>query len=193
MRLDIIGLAGRAGSGKNFLAETYFRPRGFYPVALADHGKMTAVGRGVATLEEVMVTKPPAVRDYLQQELTERGRHVYGADVWSRTTYAWMCHWAAQWGVRRFVVTDVRFPEEIDFLHEREGVVYYVDAPRRVAAKARQYPAKLNAHVSETALLGSEHLYDGVLSNDPEFAGSVERQIDGLLRAHRLSSAAASP
>jgi hypothetical protein len=179
---EVIALAGRSGAGKDHVARTYFAPRGWRPVAFADHGRVTLVAREQATLEELLVTRPPDKRKLIQEELTERGRHVYGDEVWCRALYTWLELYRARWGFDRFVVTDLRFPAEADYVHRHDGLVYEVHAPARVAGAAMA-PA-LRAHASETALVGVPGLYDGTILNDPEYADAVGTQVAGLLRAH---------
>jgi hypothetical protein len=58
-KLDIIGLAGKSGTGKDHIAKTYFQPLGFKSFSFAWHPKVFLVGKGLATHEEVFVTKPP--------------------------------------------------------------------------------------------------------------------------------------
>ena len=64
---DIIALSGRIGSGKDFIYNQYLFPLGYRKFALADHFKIWIVGQGLATYEEVFITKPPKVRHLLQQ------------------------------------------------------------------------------------------------------------------------------
>jgi hypothetical protein len=185
--LIVVGLAGRAGSGKNYVADHYFKPHGFLPVALADHFKATVAGRGLATYEEAFHTKPRQVRTLLQTEGTENGWMRWGPKVWPETLYTWMRHWERNWGFHKFVVTDVRFPHEITALHERGALVYGVQAPERAAAYAERLTDEQRNHSSERALIGMEHLFDGLIENDPD-SPDVGRQLAALLAAHRVGA-----
>ena len=69
--IKIIGLCGRAGSGKDFIAEHFLQPLGYVPVALANGFKHKVIGMG-NSIHDVFVEKPPDVRKLLQEEGTVR-------------------------------------------------------------------------------------------------------------------------
>lgn len=188
MRLQVIGLAGRAGSGKNFLADQYFAPLGFRQVALADHMKAAFVGQGLSEYDEVFHHKTERSRTLLQDEGMRLRAH-YGVDVWARILWTWMERWAETWGQTQYVITDIRFPNEIEYLQRQNALVYGIEAPRRVAAYATTMRPDHRAHVSEMSLAGGTHLYDGVIDNDPQHATTVGLQVAGLLRAHGFAGA----
>lgn len=151
MTLRVLGLSGKAGSGKDYIAANYLKPLGFLPIALADAIKEEAVARGLCTYEEAFHTKPPHVRDLLQQLGTELGRDQYGEDIWCRRTHARMQRMAEQWGFTKFVITDVRFRNEVRFVQqEMGGEVLRVFAPDRVANNGM--PDELRTHRSEIDL-----------------------------------------
>lgn len=177
-KLEIIGLSGKASSGKDFIFENYIRPLGYYRFALADHFKIWAVGKGSATYEEVFHTKPPHIRKILQQTGTEEGRNVYGEDVWCNTALAWMTHLTKTWGIEKYCVTDIRFPNEAAFVKRNGGKVFRIHAPKRVANSSLNEEAR--RHVSETSL--DEYMeFHGYILNDPEDSPFVERRINILL------------
>jgi hypothetical protein len=176
---QVIGLHGKAGSGKNYIAETIIQPLGFAPFAYAFALKNFAVGKKLATYTQVYRGKgDPAVRHLLQQEGTERGRKVYGDDVWVLTTLAWMETLAELWGVQNFVVTDVRFPNEVKLIQDLGGRVYHIEAPSRtdqtggMDTTARQH----SSEVSLDEFAG----FDGVINNDVG-VDDLEEQVLGLM------------
>lgn len=158
MGLQIIGISGKAGSGKDYLANTYLRPLGFRPIALADQIKALAVGRGHCTYQEAWHTKPPEVRKLLQQLGTELGRNTFHENVWVDTLGAWLELFGEKWGEERFVVTDVRFPNEVEGIQKLGGFVVRMWAPDRVADNGM--PDALRLHPSETALDAFDPLVD---------------------------------
>lgn len=176
--MRIIGLAGRSGVGKSTLSSTYLRPFGFAEAALADEIKIRAVATGVATYEQVFTLGPklPHVRTWLQEEGTERGRDVFGQDVWVRALLARMRRMSETGGSQRFVVTDVRFANEVRGIRQAGGIVLLVDAPSRNASNGMTESQRL--HPSETGLDGlSLEEFDGVVLNDPEHADTVGWQL----------------
>jgi hypothetical protein len=184
MQIQVIGLSGKAGTGKDWIFENYLRPAGYHRWALADHFKIWAVGRGLATYQEVFHTKPPHVRKALQQIGTEEGRLVYGESVWLDTTWAWMHHLAAMWGIDKFCVTDARFPNEVEYIQSHGGKVLRINAPIRAAQSDLTEEAKL--HISETALDNySLDKFDGIIQNDPDVKRSeILESIGDVLGNH---------
>jgi hypothetical protein len=174
----VIGLAGGAGVGKDTLALKYLKPMGFVPLALADEIKYKVVARGDATYEEVFVTKPPKIRTLLQEEGTERGRNVFGEEYWMDQLFARVGYYNVRWGMDKFVVTDVRFPNEVTGIQKRGGRVYQIVAPARYAANGMTEAAR--NHPSERSL-DTFTGYDGVIHNDIGEEQTIQRQIDALL------------
>lgn len=151
MKLEVIGLSGKAGSGKDFLATQVLIPfYGYKQYALAWPLKALAYARlGDMPYNDVYKIKPPAVRKMLQQLGTEGGRDVYGDDYWTNQAYAWMRTLAETGYGNKFVITDVRFPNEAEFVRSLGGKVIRLEfGPGRhsvLSGEAAQ-------HVSETAL-----------------------------------------
>lgn len=196
--LTLIGLSGKAGSGKDYLAEHYLRPLGFLPVALADGVKDWAIARGLCTYEEAYHTKPPHVREVLQQLGTEEGRRVFGENLWCLHLHARLRRIAERWGLTKFAVTDIRFPNEVTFVQQRDGVVYRLFAPDRVAATS--LTALQRVHDSEIALDPYDPVeangkwvhrdttikYDALIDNRTRYAPLVDTQMTHALRVHDI-------
>jgi hypothetical protein len=172
----LIGLSGGAGVGKTHLINHYLRKWGYYDAPLADELKVRAVAQGVASYEDAFFHKPPSVRKWLQEEGTERGRDVYGENIWCNTLLTRLRRAAATWGLQRFVVSDVRFPNEVNFVLDNGGIVLRIEAPQRYALNGMSEEAR--QHRSERALDDFPvQRYTGLLFNDPEYADSVEWQL----------------
>lgn len=173
--IQVIGVSGKAGTGKDFIAQNILRPIGYYQFSLAWHFKVWTVGKGTGTHEEVFVTKPPHVRKELQLEGTERGRHAYGDDVWCNTTAEWLNVLHEHWGINKFVIPDVRFPNEVRFIQNTfGGKVLGIHAPTRAESSSLTPEARL--HESETALddfVG----FDAIINNEPSNIRNVRTEI----------------
>lgn len=172
---EVVGLSGKAGSGKDFIAQHYLAPLGYIQFSFAWHFKVWLVGKGEATHEEVFYTKPPHIRKLIQQEGTERGRNVYGPNVWCDTTAEWLRVLAENAGIRKFVIPDVRFPNEVELIHSLGGKVIRVHAPYRAANSNLTEEAR--QHISETILDEYQH-FDWIIYNDPDMAETVSTQIN---------------
>jgi hypothetical protein len=164
--VQVIGMSGQARSGKDFLTKEALVPKGFLPLALANHFKVTAMAKGAPglTLGELDIRqmwetdKDAKHRKVLQLEGTERGRNIYGEDIWCRHLEAWMYYFATK-GFRRFVVTDVRFRNEVEWVHRLGGRVYRITG-RGGLTDGRQ------VHQSERDLEGFTG-FDRIIDNNP--------------------------
>lgn len=147
---NMIGFAGKAGSGKNYLAEL-LRSRYYVPMAFALALKQESMAVYGFSAHEVFVEKRPEVRKILQQYGVTRREATPKRDWWTKRAGALMDALTAG-GVltppHRWVMTDVRFPNEVDFVRERGGAVFRIvtDRPYPLAGT----PA--GEHESETAL-----------------------------------------
>jgi hypothetical protein len=147
VKLDIIGLSGKSGSGKDFVGREILRPAGYHQWAFAWPMKNEAVGIGFS-YDEVHNTKPPAVRDWLQNRGTRDGWEKHGRFYWCQIAEAWLRTLHEQWGISKFYFTDVRFLHEAEFIKSLGGKLVRINAgdrPLRLTGEAA-------LHVSETAL-----------------------------------------
>jgi hypothetical protein len=185
MKFELIAISGKAGTGKDFIYDTHLRPLGYHRWALADHFKIWLAGQGKWGYDDVFHNKPPAVRSDLQQEGTERGRNVFGDNIWCNVTLTWFRLLNETWGINKFIITDIRFPNEVAFVQENGGKVIRIHAPKR-AAKSKLTEIQ-KQHISETAL---DHFdkFDGILYNDPEHSETVKRQLKDLLNEEETES-----
>lgn len=190
-KIEVVGLAGQAGVGKDFLAKTFFSRYGYLSTALADEIKVRVVASRRATFEEVFVTKPPHIRKLLQEEGTERGRDVHGEDYWADVLEAKLRTNLFRWPhLGRYAVCDVRFSNEVAWIKRLGGRVFKVDAPKRYAANGMTEEAR--QHRSERALDGFTD-FDGVIRNDPDDASTVEDQVRDLLGVWPLAREDSDP
>ena len=183
----LLGLSGYARSGKDTVADILF-DHGFKRLAFADTLR-EAIYRlnptvflqnddwaGFVPLQEVVDTfgweqakkVTPEVRDLLQRLGTEVGRDMFGTNFWVDQTFRKLESDPGQ----RFVLTDVRFPNEADAVRDAGGFVLRV---------RREGFGPVNGHSSETALDGYE--FDAFIDNDgtiPELATQVAELVDHL-------------
>lgn len=177
MSLQLIGISGKAGSGKDYVANTVLEPLGFQRWSLAWHFKIWAVGQGLATYDEVFNTKPPEVRKMLQEMGTEQGRNVYGENIWCDTAAAWIQLLREMWGQGLIVIPDIRFPNEVEMVQRLGGKVLRIQAARRVETSSLSEEAR--KHASETALDGYDP-FDGYILNDFDEPVRLDRQFEAL-------------
>lgn len=160
--VNVIGLSGKAGSGKDFLATRAVVPYGFVPLALANQFKVSAVIKRGLPFDQVFgpTPKSPDTRDILQKMGTEFGRDNFGEDVWCRALELWMLY-MVEHGVDRFVITDVRFINEVEWIYGLGGEVF------RITGRGGAETEETQQHISETELDGYDD-WSAVIDNSPE-------------------------
>ena len=145
----LIGISGRAGAGKDLLA-THLAPFGYVRVAFADPLREMALAidplvsfRHLAEMVESIgwdrAKKNPEVRRFLQRLGTEGVRSFLGADTWVRLAEERI----AALGDVPVVITDVRYPNEVELVRRLGGLWCHVNRPDAAAVPG---------HVSEEAL-----------------------------------------
>lgn len=177
--MKILGLAGFAGSGKDYIAKEFFQKMGFFKVSLANGFKHKVVGSG-KDYGEVFTDgeKDPETRDLLQQEGTERGRDIYGKDIWVRTLESYMLWNYHHNNIKNFVISDVRFHNEVAWL-KSVGTAIFVESDR-----AYELEGNMANHPSEAELrdMGAS-TWDFILINDKEIGKDhLHQQIDYLVQ-----------
>lgn len=179
-RIQVVGLSGKLGTGKDYIAKKYFFPNGYRQISLAWHFKVWVVGQGLATWEEVFETKPDHVRTLLQKLGTEQGRNVYGENIWVDTMFAWIQTYAHYWDEHKFIIPDIRFPNEVEGLRQNGGRVFRIYAPKRNRFAAATDEQRL--HASEVSLDNyPTNKFDGIIYNDPDDSADLDEQMNRLI------------
>lgn len=159
--VDIVGLSGKARSGKDYLARTVVVPQGYLPLSLANHFKISAAAKNpLLLIQELWETdKSDEMRRFLQEEGTERGRNVYGENIWLRHAELWMYYFGL-FGMTKFVFPDLRFENEVEWVQGLGGRVFRIQGRGGLTGDAA-------AHPSETAL--DDYVgFDARIDNSPE-------------------------
>ena len=166
----LIGLAGYARAGKDTVAEILVSEHGFHRIAFAD-----ALKGVLADLNPLMgshtrlsdrlehgweqAKSEPEVRMLLQR-LGMACRNHIRSDVWVDAVFAHIEAAMDNEGPARWVISDVRFPDEAAAIRERGGQVWRVERPGF---------GPVNDHVSESALAAGFH-FDQLIANDGTLA-----------------------
>ena len=170
--MKIIGLSGKAGAGKDWLAGL-LRPAGYIPWAFALPMKAAGFGAGFTRLE--LHQKPERVRKWLQEYGTQKHRNRYRQDFWIRAAEFWLEHLAKLGAVEKIVMTDVRFPNEAEWVRGQGGHCVRLwhsqgdMVPGLTGGSPRVYPLRGTPaanHPSETALDDQGNLFRLHMVND---------------------------
>jgi hypothetical protein len=185
----LIGLTGPARTGKTTTAHHLTLDYGFECYAFADplRDALSAIFHlspenfeGSAK-EEPIAWLGRSPRQLMQLLGTEWGRHMISANLWIDLAEQRLDGLAdASWPAPHFVISDVRFENEADFIRKRGGVIVHLqrfDAP------------KVNPHASEAGV--SLHKNDLVLVNDGDLP-SLQHQIKELIQTLQARSARAA-
>jgi len=136
----VFGLSGKAGSGKDTMAKYLCNMYGFYRVAFGDGLKDHCV-----SVHGWDGKKDDAGRNLLQVEGTDKHREAY-PDVWVDIARVKIKMLEAD-GYDKIVITDMRFPNEFDFVNSfNDG--YCI----RIEGRKYNMGEEAENHRSETAL-----------------------------------------
>ena len=177
----VIGLSGQAGVGKDFVARWMQQklPNAMI-VGFADQLKLNTMMSHSLSFDSVFGNKTREIRQLLQQTGTEQGRDVHGKDIWIRYLRGWMQLHHTRSGIENFIVTDCRFPNEVEFIKSYPNhLVIRIIAPIRNIERLEQEGSAGTTnilHSSEAEL--SYTLFDHCIYNDP--------QDDLYLQLHKL-------
>lgn len=162
--LAIIGLAAKIAAGKDHMAKVISTRRGFFQISFADHLKMTLIARGEMSWEDAYVIKPQWVRDRLQQFGTEDIRDTVDSDFWVKALEGWIQTIHHRHKVTKFIVSDVRFINEVEWIHENEGVVIRLDSDRE---SVEELTPEQTTHRSEVSL-DNYKFHHHILNNEED-------------------------
>lgn|GEM_PF-98824 len=189
----LIGLSGKKGSGKDTAADALVHDFGYERHAFASRLK-AAVTRldpiidvddegiyryasAVVDHGEERVKAWPEARRLLQRMGTEVGRDLFGDSFWVDQTMR-----DVDASGTPVVITDVRFPNEVQAIRERGGIVVRIERDGLPE----------DAHPSEHAL--DDYTFDVVIQNEgtvDEFKRDVSERLSSLIDSYGGKSARA--
>lgn len=188
--MQLYGFSGKISSGKNFISEQIFNkyinsidPKNTLVLSFADHFKVDVCTKDKIYYDRVFVKKDNESRKLLQLRGTEQGRKLYGENIWVDTLATWMKLYHSR-GVTRFIICDVRFKNEVEFIKSLGGKVIRINAiNRNLDAIKREAGDDINLfnsiknHVSETEL-DDYTGFDLVVNNDY----GQEQEVDTIIK-----------
>jgi len=171
-KIRIYGFSGKLGSGKNYVAEHIFKPTGT-PIYLAfgDQLKMDLCAREHFSYDSIFHAKDHKSRIALQKYGTEM-RDKYGPHIWVTYLHNWIKMHTDR-GFRTFIITDLRYPNEFNWLKALGGITIRIDAPQRNLDELKKETAddpdkmkEISTHSSEIALDNYLDQFDYIINND---------------------------
>jgi hypothetical protein len=173
----IVGITGRAGAGKDTVADYLVDTYGFGKTSFAGPIKdmiNTLLGEQPEAWEDrewketpILCGKSPR---YLAQTLgTEWGRRIVGEDIWVRLALD------ASNDFEHLVISDVRFDNEAEAIHEAGGYIIQVCRNNTLT--------QLTEHASERGV--DPRLIDWAVFNEHDF-DHMYGQLDVFLEAYNI-------
>ena len=200
--MRLIGLRGKKGVGKNFVAnqikaeaeslgwsygeDCFAGPFKEFAVNVlglpaaqvygSDKDKNTPTQYSWEPLAKrlgISKSGPMTVREVLQTLRTELGREIWGLDIWTSA----LKNRVQKVEVDLCVVTDVRYNNEADLIHSMGGEVWLVDGPQR----GDEF-AKNDRHSSENEFPSYDKVIVNGLGDDAaSIRGKVKEALNGSL------------
>lgn len=172
--INFIGVSGIAKSGKNYLSKQIIQEFNYsiIPLSNAKWFKCEAVELEDLPYEEVFGEKEKSEesRSFLQ-ERGQSGREQYGHDVWINIVELNMRYFY-NFGFNNFILTDIRFPNECERVHDFGGSVY-----RITRQNAGAETEKTRNHETETKLYDYDN-FDEYINNSID---QQEQAIDEII------------
>jgi len=179
----LIAFSGLKGSGKDTAAKVLISEYGFTKVAFADAVRELALiidpwipthYYGMIRLSELIADAGwdwakrniSEVRKLLQVIGTEAGRNFFHEDVWIEILNKQFP--GLSWDDTRYVITDCRFENEVEFVHEKHGSICWIDRPEVTS----------DGHASESVAIRDK--VDYILNNNSSIA-QLEEDVRLLL------------
>tara|TARA_A100001015_G_scaffold286842_1_gene356000 strand:- start:1817 stop:2383 length:567 start_codon:yes stop_codon:yes gene_type:complete len=176
--MKIIGLLGNQGVGKSYISqyisdELYKLNKKSIILAFADHFKIDCVCKHNIEYNRVFGDKDLESRKLLQKVGTEEGRDVFGQNIWINVVENWIKVFYSR-GIEYFIISDVRFLNEVEWIKSINGIVIKINAPERhkICLKKESNnnldnENEIKAHISEIEINKITN-YDLIINNDFE-------------------------
>lgn len=171
--LTLIGLTGLAGAGKDTVRQILESQHGFIgfgfadPIRnmlrtlLSDNGVSESWMDERALKEQQIPTLGKSYRELAQTLGTEWGRTVLGQDFWLRIAESYLYDIASTtFGPQHFVISDVRFQNEADWVRQRGGVIWRVERPGTQSVRAHVSEQGATAIKADAVLVNNSSIED---------------------------------
>lgn len=191
----LIGLTGKLGSGKDYIAHNVIIPIleklkcRYLQCAFGDQIKINVMTKYNISFNEVYVNKTAQSRKLLQTEGTDIARS-QDIDIWIKYIDNWIKVHEMR-GISVYIISDVRFKNEFKFIKENNGIIIKVFAPQRNHYRLMQESKgdttiydQIKQHASECDLDEiSDNDYDMVIHNDIKNNNDFEKTLEHIINS----------
>lgn len=185
------------GSGKDYIAKevvgNYLRTRGiqYIHIAFSDALKVQLMATDGVPFDALYMKKTAISRKLLQSRAMEMRKD--NDKIWINYVDAWITVYGSR-GTQVILISDVRFPIEMDYIKMRGGLIFRIIAPMRTMKKMKEETennaeeiAKIKGHISETAFdnmdTDGDTLFDAIIYNDNATKDTIMASLLPLLNA----------
>jgi len=176
----VIGVSGKLGSGKDYITTNVILPvlekhkQRYLQLAFSDQIKINVMTKNAIGYNDLYLRKTEKSRQLLQTEGTEVGRTA-DKDIWVNFLDNWIKVHSNR-GIDTFVVSDVRFMNEFDYIKNYGGIMIKIVAHKRNNVRLLQESNgnqetydKISTHLSECDLDSlNDDMFNLIIYNDPE-------------------------
>lgn len=182
-KYPVIGLTGVVGSGKDSVAEIFSEQYRFIRLGFADpiYEMASIVTRTPAHVlqkregKEVVLDRVNASPRKLMQTLgTEWGRQMIDENLWVNHLDSRLRSIEIRTGLNGLVISDVRFQNEVDFVHRLGGEVWRVGRPNNPFAIGDKHASEKSEFEVDDVIVNNGTLHDlkaAVMGKMVEFFG----------------------
>jgi hypothetical protein len=194
--MKIIGLSGKLGSGKNYVAEKIIAPYykdkyNIFIIGFGDQVKNELYARDLTLTYNLLYdNKTFESRKKLQEYATEYGRDKYNNDMWVRgldMQIETFCKRSPKEVL--IIICDIRFINEADYIKNKNGILFRIESKERTEFRyqkeANNNPNnyyKISMHISETNL--DHYNFDYIINNDAQSDDDLLKNINLILQTY---------
>ena len=187
INMEIYGILGHQGVGKNYLAEKVLPEilpnKQYLVVALADHFKIDAINKHGLSYDKVYGKKDFKTRKKLQEIGTEEGRYIYGDKIWINTLETWMTTFYTR-GIERFIIPDLRFQNEVNWIKKLNGTVIKIVSEERFNIRLQNETNGDSKKIEEIKNHPSESGIDKIINFDFQINNDLNNNIFNEIRKY---------
>ena len=186
--MEIIGLMGHQGVGKNYIADLLLKnlpTKNTIIIAFADHFKVDCICKHNCDYNKVFGEKDYETRRLLQKVGTEEGRNKFGENIWINVVETWI-KLLNERGINRFIISDVRFVNEAEWVKKMNGIIIKIDAPKRFRIRLEKETNnneelinKIKNHKSEI-IIDKYKKYDILIKNDLDDRLEIKKIVEKI-------------
>jgi hypothetical protein len=202
----LLGVSGKLGVGKNYITENYLVPKLIerfsnpsvqyvpYFFSFGTQVKVELYSRDTSSslnYHNLFIQKSNYSRKSLQQYSTENGRDKYRKDMWIRAVDMWIKVQLSNLDIVNkhitmkivpiFVVEDVRFENEYNYIKSNSGILVLVESGYRNFQRCL-YEINSDTETIHESEEGLEHLeFHFRINNDPVNIDTIEFIIDEFI------------